>query len=239
MAYTSDQNAGGLDTLDNVALATGDLAIVGDVSDSNRAKAITIANLTTYLAAITQVFTNKTFDTAGTGNVFKINGTGITDKTGTGKVVLDTSPTLVTPALGTPSSGVLSSCTSLPASSVVAGTLGSGTFTTNNIIATANTVTVTTNAGTVGIANKMNNFTNSSASAMTITMTTTSALDGAISIVRIYDATAASKGITWVGTENSAGVSVPANSVGSTTIPLVVGFIFNGGTSKWTCVASS
>ena len=31
--------------------------------------------------------------------------------TGTGKMVLDTSPVLVTPALGTPSSGVLSSCT--------------------------------------------------------------------------------------------------------------------------------
>ena len=31
--------------------------------------------------------------------------------TGTGKMVLDTSPTLVTPALGTPSSGVLTNCT--------------------------------------------------------------------------------------------------------------------------------
>lgn len=44
--------------------------------------------------ATTDIFTNKTFDTAGTGNVFKINGTQITDKTGTGKAVLDTSPTI-------------------------------------------------------------------------------------------------------------------------------------------------
>jgi hypothetical protein len=38
-------------------------------------------------------------------------GTGVTTSTGTGSVVLSTSPTLVTPALGTPTSGTLSSCT--------------------------------------------------------------------------------------------------------------------------------
>jgi hypothetical protein len=38
-------------------------------------------------------------------------GTGVTTSTGTGSVVLNTSPTLVTPVLGTPTSGTLSSCT--------------------------------------------------------------------------------------------------------------------------------
>ena len=38
-------------------------------------------------------------------------GTGGTTSTGSGAVVLATSPTLVTPALGTPTSGTLSSCT--------------------------------------------------------------------------------------------------------------------------------
>jgi len=38
-------------------------------------------------------------------------GTGVTTSTGTGSVVLSTSPTLVTPLLGTPTSGTLSSCT--------------------------------------------------------------------------------------------------------------------------------
>lgn len=38
-------------------------------------------------------------------------GTGVTTSTGSGNVVLSTSPTLVTPALGTPSSGTLSNCT--------------------------------------------------------------------------------------------------------------------------------
>jgi hypothetical protein len=38
-------------------------------------------------------------------------GTGVTSSTGTGSVVLSTSPTLVTPILGTPTSGTLSNCT--------------------------------------------------------------------------------------------------------------------------------
>lgn len=50
--------------------------------------------------ATTDTLTNKTFDTAGTGNVFKINGTSVSAVTGTGSAVLATSPTLVTPTLG-------------------------------------------------------------------------------------------------------------------------------------------
>lgn len=44
--------------------------------------------------ATTDTLTNKTFDTAGTGNGLKINGTAITAVTGTGSVVLSASPTL-------------------------------------------------------------------------------------------------------------------------------------------------
>ena len=38
-------------------------------------------------------------------------GSGVTTSTGTGAVVLSTSPALTTPALGTPASGVLTNCT--------------------------------------------------------------------------------------------------------------------------------
>lgn len=50
--------------------------------------------------ATTDTFTNKTYDTAGTGNSFSINGLAATANTGTGAVVRATSPTLVTPVLG-------------------------------------------------------------------------------------------------------------------------------------------
>lgn len=47
-----------------------------------------------------------------TGTLPVLNGgTGVTTSTGTGNVVLSTSPTLVTPVLGTPTSGNLANCT--------------------------------------------------------------------------------------------------------------------------------
>ena len=52
----------------------------------------------------------------------------MTDETGTGLLVFNTSPTLVTPILGTPTSGTLTSCTGLPITTGVSG-LGSNVAT--------------------------------------------------------------------------------------------------------------
>lgn len=58
---------------------------------------------------------------AGAFTVAKIQGTTVSTPTGTGAVVLATSPTLVTPAIGTPGSGTLTNCTGLPISTGVSG----------------------------------------------------------------------------------------------------------------------
>jgi len=45
----------------------------------------------------------------------------MTDETGTGLLVFNTSPTLVTPVLGTPTSGALTNCTGLPVATGISG----------------------------------------------------------------------------------------------------------------------
>ncbi|CAB4200639.1 hypothetical protein UFOVP1339_57 [uncultured Caudovirales phage] len=95
-------------TLTNKTIASPGLPIAGATSGTVTLAAngtatgtVTVPNGTDVLVArnTTDTLTNKTLDTAATGNVLKINGTGITDKVGTGKVVLDTNPTIAAPTL--------------------------------------------------------------------------------------------------------------------------------------------
>jgi hypothetical protein len=61
-----------------------------------------------------------------TGTLPVLNGgTGVTTSTGTGSVVLSTSPTLVTPILGTPTSGNLTNCTFPTLNQNTSGSAGS------------------------------------------------------------------------------------------------------------------
>ena len=103
---------------------------------------------------------------------------------------------------------------------------------------TSYTVPVRANAGTVDASIPVNNFTNSSAAMITITIPTAGAWDGLMVMVRILDASGVAQTIAWVNTENS-GTSAPTTSNGSTTAPLTVGFQYNAATSKWRCIASA
>jgi hypothetical protein len=102
---------GTTDTFSGVkSFNSGKLILNGATSGSTTLNASSTASGTLTLPAATDTlvgrgtsdtFTNKTFSTAGTGNVFQINGTTVNAVTGSGSTaVLSTSPTLVTPTLG-------------------------------------------------------------------------------------------------------------------------------------------
>jgi hypothetical protein len=85
----------------NLSIANG-TTITGNVSVtfSGTASSLTLQGTGTVVNRDTvDTLTNKTFDTAGTGNVFKINGTQISANTGTGSNVLGTGPTITTPTI--------------------------------------------------------------------------------------------------------------------------------------------
>ena len=100
-------------------------AVTVTVSYNNNGTLRTIAKVTLQVGDTWT--TDGTFDTTGSlkqvvGNVnlatqvsgtlpVANGGTGVTTSTGTGSVVLSTSPSLTTPVLGTPTSGNLSNCT--------------------------------------------------------------------------------------------------------------------------------
>lgn len=85
--------------------------------------------------ATTDTLTNKTYDIGGTGNVFKVNGNQVSAGTGTGNVVLATSPTLITPTLG------VATATSIDGLTITTST-GTLTITNGKTLSASNTLTL-------------------------------------------------------------------------------------------------
>lgn len=95
-------------TIGQAGSVLGGLALAGSTSGTTTLNPAVAASGTLTLPAATDtligkattdILTNKTYDTAGSGNVFKINGTAVSAVTGTGSVVLGTSPAIGTPTI--------------------------------------------------------------------------------------------------------------------------------------------
>jgi hypothetical protein len=107
-----------------------------------------------------------------------------------------------------------------------------------SIVAQIAAYTTSANAITLTAVSPISRFkvTNNSSAAATITLATAGVSDGWTMLVSFYDFAAVAEALTFINTENST-ISVPANSNGSTTLPITIGFKYNGATSKWRCLA--
>lgn len=180
--------------------------------------------------------------TLGVAAATSVNKVTITAPTTSATLTLVTGSSLITAgAFALTLTSTATTNATLPAGTQTLAALAvAQTFTATQTASLWNTTpqaaTVATNAATLDITHGIQNFTNSSAAAMTITLTT-GAVDGQWKEVRIYDFSAVAQGITWVNTENSD-VTPPTTSNGSTTLPRTVLFQYNGSSSKWRTVAN-
>jgi len=133
--------------------------------------------------ATTDTLTNKTFDTAGTGNVFRINANQITSYVGSGaNVVLSSSPTITN--LYTTGTGMYFGGSTSGTTQVIAQATASGVLTlpsaTDQLVGRATTDTLT-NKSISGSTNTLTNIPNNALTNSSVTFGSTTVALGATS----------------------------------------------------------
>ena len=105
------------------------------------------------ICAINQIFASPASGSAGPLACRAMVIGDLPATTGTGSVVLSTSPTLVTPALGTPSSGIVTNLTGTAAGVSIGGNAATATTATNLAGGTAGQFPYQTAPGVTGFSN--------------------------------------------------------------------------------------
>lgn len=108
MAYTTDKKSTGLELLTDLTITQADLHIIGDVSDSGRAKAITeenleitIANSTNFIDELTNNSTFQSNVTSIVGSSLEVQENGIIKGTSINKInILSSNPIVTNPITG-------------------------------------------------------------------------------------------------------------------------------------------
>jgi hypothetical protein len=171
----------------SITLGSDTLKIAGGTGITSSISGDTITldiDNTVVTESSTDTLTNKTFDTAGTGNVFKINGNQISSYVGSGaNVVLSSSPTitdLYTTGTGMNFAGSTSGNTNVVASATASGTLTLPAA-TDTLVGKATTDTFT-NKTISGSNNTITNIANSSLTNSSITISDDSSSTSTINL---------------------------------------------------------
>jgi hypothetical protein len=177
-------------------------------------------------------------------------GTGVVTSTGSGSVVLSTSPTLVTPLLGTPTSGNLANCTFPTLNQNTTGNAATATLATNATTATnlsGGTVSATTISGTTitassqfsgpgtGLIGTAASLTVGAASTASVSTTQAPGTNNTtIATTAFVQAAATALGLGTMATQNANNVAITGgtiNGVSGTNASLTVGNATNATTA--------
>jgi hypothetical protein len=223
-----------LDHITFEGLTPDDYELTLQVSEPTQDVTVTLPNATTTLVGkdTTDTFTNKTFNTAGTGNSLQIQGNEISSYSGSGEtVLLQDTPSLTTPFVdgGLSLNGATTGWTTLVASSSASGTItlpsATGTVAlTSDIPSLTGYVTETgvqtlSNKTISGTSNTLTDIGNGSLTNSSITVNgATISLGGSDTITAVNpNALTIGTGLSGSSYDGSSGVNIEIDSTVATT----------------------